>query len=89
MGYLNDDGDIIWENETVKSFCSKPYIEDTKCMECNLLPICGGPCFKRKYQYINNKTDFCMVDKLDTDLDHYVREYYGYVKKKKHRILEV
>ena len=89
LGYLNDDGDIIWENETVKSFCSKPYIEDTKCMECNLLPICGGPCFKRKYQYITNKTDFCMVDKLDTDLDHFVREYYGYVQKKKHRILEV
>lgn len=83
LGYLNDDGDIIWEDETMKEFCSKPYIEDTKCMECHLLPICGGPCFRRKYQFVTNKTDFCVIDKLDTDLNHFVKEYYRHIQEKK------
>lgn len=83
LGYLNDEGVIVWTDRKYEELFSKPHIEDTKCMDCNMLPICGGPCFKRKQQFVINKMDFCVKDSLDTDVNMFVKKYYYYIQEKK------
>lgn len=45
-------------------------------MECNLLPLCGGPCFMRKYQFVTQNIDYCKKDVLDTGLEEFVKSFY-------------
>ena len=77
LGYLSENGDIVWEDSIQHDLSLKPYVEDTKCMECNLLPICGGPCFRRKYESVAQNKDFCIKELLDTDVDMFVKQYYN------------
>ena len=76
FGSLNEEGEIVWDNSKLHDIDAKPYILDTKCMECNLLPLCGGPCFMRKYQFITENTDYCKKDILDTGLEEFVINFY-------------
>lgn len=81
LGYLDSEGNIIWDSEKMQGMEDKAYFEDLKCMDCNLLPVCGGPCFIRKYQFITQKRDFCVKDKLDSDINIFVKQYYRTVQK--------
>lgn len=83
LGYLSDNGDIVWENNNMGKLRLKLPIEDTKCLRCNLLPICGGPCFLRKQNTISEGVDICCNNSLDTDVDTFIKNYYNYIQKKK------
>lgn len=83
LGYLDNEGNIIWNDGKMQGMENKAYFEDSKCMDCNLLPVCGGPCFMRKYQSITQKKDFCVKDKLDSDISIFVKQYYRTVQKNK------
>lgn len=86
LGYLDNEGNIIWNDGKIRGMEDKAYFEDTKCMDCNLLPVCGGPCFMRKYQSITQNKDFCVKDKLDSDISVFVKQYYRTVQKNKNII---
>lgn len=81
LGYLDNEGNIIWNDGKMQGMEDKAYFEDSKCMDCNLLPVCGGPCFMRKYQSITQKKDFCVKDRLDSDINVFVKQYYRTVQK--------
>lgn len=73
---LNEQGEIVWDENKLQGIDNAPYIQDTKCMECNLLPLCGGPCFMRKYQFVTQNIDYCKKDVLDTGLEEFVKSFY-------------
>lgn len=76
FGVLNEQGEIVWDEKKLQGIDNAPYIQDTKCMECNLLPLCGGPCFMRKYQFMTQNINYCKKDALDTGLEEFVRSFY-------------
>lgn len=57
-GYLNSEGDIIWENDSLEKrmgakFTNKP------CMECKIMPICHGGCSSKPLEKGDN---YCIFD---------------------------
>ncbi len=76
FGTLNEEGEIIWDEKKLQNIDNNPYIHDTKCIECKLLPLCGGPCFMRKYQFLTQNTDYCKKEILDTGLEEFVKNLY-------------
>ena len=56
MGRLNADGNIAWDVKKIsKAFAVTP-IENTSCMECKYLPLCGGQCIQKHIE----KGFFCV-----------------------------
>lgn len=57
-GYLNSEGDIIWENDSLEKrmaakFTNKP------CIECKIMPICHGGCSSKPLEKGDN---YCIFD---------------------------
>ncbi len=83
LGYLNEQGEIIWYNSEINRIDDKPYFENEKCIQCKYLALCGGPCYKGIKNYIQQKTAFCALNSADTDLSTFIKEYYQFITSKK------
>ena len=85
LGYLDDNGNIIWNNKA-KGINEKPFFDNDICLSCDLLPICGGPCFYKWWSnFKNKKVKQCPFKnkKSDVDLSTFIKEYYeGFLKRK-------
>lgn len=63
-GLLMPDGIIKWADGYDK-LCTMPTFENQRCLECNKLPVCMGPC-PRDYQLGYKR---CKYDVFDDDLE--------------------
>lgn len=81
LGYLSDEGEIVWDLDKLKYIDAKPYFDNSHCSKCKFLPICGGPCFQKRYQSLIHKTPFCSFDKADISTNDFIKEYYFAVQK--------
>jgi uncharacterized protein len=83
VGELVDDGIINWKTNIIEKMYAKANFDNEKCMKCRLLPVCGGPCLKRKLDFNEGITDdICANKSKDMDVNTFIREYYLSVKKK-------
>lgn len=69
LGYImHDSGEIIWVNDKIA------YLHDKKiqnrCLECVMLPYCGGPC-RRKVSGIDESG--CFLDDINTTVEEFAR----------------
>lgn len=80
FGYLNEKGEVIWDDEKLLNIDSKPYFDNKKCLECKYLPICGGPCFQKALSAIKNSENFCTKILLDSDVETFIVQHYLEVK---------
>jgi len=80
LGYLNEKGEIIWKDEKLCNIDSKPYFDNEMCLECKLLPICGGPCFQKTLDSMKSSNNFCSKSILDTDVETFIIQHYLNVK---------
>ena len=80
LGFLNDDGEIIWKEDSLLELDSKPYFFNEKCLECKYLPLCGGPCFQKAIEALKTSGFFCVKNALDTDVDTFILQHYLKVK---------
>lgn len=55
-GVLNEDGEIVWNEQHNKRLVSK--LNNKPCLECSILPICGGGCSQMIVESEGN--DFCI-----------------------------
>lgn len=77
-GYLNDNGIIIWENDSL-NFRLNSKFKNEPCLKCRLLPICNGACTQKAIDFRNR--DYCIFsfdeDKKDNvildKLENYIR----------------
>ena len=80
FGYLNEKGEIIWDDKKLFDIDSKPYFDNDLCLECKYLPLCGGPCFQKIFNAIKKSETFCMKDILDTDVETFIIQHFLNVK---------
>lgn len=76
LGYLNMDGDIIWND---RQLCSKKHPK-SDCSKCRIFPICGGGCFQRNIE--NQSNSQCVNGYTDEYINDWIlkRFQYLYVK---------
>ena len=55
-GVLNGDGEIIWNEQHNKRLI--PKMTNKPCLECSILPICGGGCSQMIVENIGK--DYCV-----------------------------
>ena len=79
-GFLNEKGEIIWEEIKLQNIDYSPYFDNKKCLECKYLPLCGGPCFQKAISTINNSENFCTKSLLDSDVNTFIVQHYLEVK---------
>lgn len=75
-GILGDEGELKWNVGKLKNIDDKPYFDNPKCLSCKYLAICGGPCFSRMMGSLNNSEDLCDINMLDSNVEHFITEYY-------------
>lgn len=77
-GVLNDEGFIIWENDSLNIRLNSKF-KNEPCLKCRLLPICNGACTQKAIDFKNR--DYCIFsfdeDKKDNvildKLENYIR----------------
>jgi len=80
FGYIDESGEIIWDENKLHNIDSKPYFDNRECLECKYLPLCGGPCFQKTLSAVNNSEIFCVKKILDTDVNTFIIQHYLKVK---------
>lgn len=74
LGFIDNNGNIIWKKE-IGNFSEKPFFENSKCLDCHYLALCGGPCFSEAMKFKSELCD-CDLDNSDTLLEQYICDYY-------------
>ncbi|MEO0471851.1 MAG: SPASM domain-containing protein, partial [Bacteroidota bacterium] len=57
-GVLNEKGEIEWNEKYENRFASR--LKNPPCLECSILPICGGGCSQKAMESIGE--DYCVHD---------------------------
>lgn len=57
-GYLDENGCIVWENESLEERMRKKF-SNKPCLNCKILPICHGGCSSRP---LLAAEDYCIFD---------------------------
>lgn len=57
-GYLNDNGIIIWENNS-NVIRRNIKFQNKPCLNCRILPICNGGCSQKALEYKDQ--DYCIL----------------------------
>lgn len=58
-GYLSDNGQIVWENDSQNRRLAKKFINEP-CHRCKIFPLCHGGCSKHSIQAAGK--DYCIFD---------------------------
>lgn len=75
IGILQTDGEIKWNDKLLSKFYSQATFENEKCLKCNKLPICMGPCIAKNYESRRQNMNLpCMLEGLQYTLDNYIIE---------------
>jgi uncharacterized protein len=87
LGELTENGVIKWKSDIIEKMHTKANFENKKCMKCNLLPMCGGPCLQRTLDFEKGiASNICVGKSNELDVNTFIREYYTSVKKKHHSL---
>lgn len=74
-GMLTDDGDVQWNSEYL--FAQKSVLDSkSQCSTCKYLPICWGPCPRRREEMIEAGNEItCTVPNIENDAKEYILNY--------------
>lgn len=73
-GFLNEKGCIDWNLPLISTMFAKAPFENEKCIQCNMLPICMGPCIQHAYENNNEGVKFmCLMEESEISLSSYIR----------------
>ena len=85
LGYINKEGEIIWENHSLKDFGKRALFDNPLCLDCKYLPVCGGPCFSKWIEiFKDRKLIECPLKKMKSDLglSDFIKKHYIESKRK-------
>lgn len=74
-GYLNDNGEIVWENDSLEKRMNSKF-KNKSCLTCRILPICNGGC-SQKALYFEN-TDYCLCNYSEDKKDKAILDIFYY-----------
>ena len=74
IGNFNEDGSIDFNEEIISKMFSETPFDNEKCLKCNKLPLCYGPCIQNYYDTKRGKTSFnCIYNYTELSFEEYVR----------------
>lgn len=73
-GYLNDNGTVIWENDSLNVRLNSKF-RNKPCLKCRLLPICNGACTQKALDYQNR--DYCILSYDEKKKDRVVLDKFA------------
>lgn len=65
-GYLTQDGEIIWENNSLINRMNSKF-KNKPCLSCRILPLCNGGCSQQAIENVDN--DYCIYSGVDSEKD--------------------
>ncbi len=81
-GYLDSDGDIIWDQEKYTRRLGKFRFDNEKCYSCDLLPMCYGPCSQKVIETPESNIDrICNYDGLKITIEEMLMKNYNEIIK--------
>lgn len=89
LGYLDEHGNIIWNERKTKGINDNAFFNNKTCLACELLPLCGGPCFYKWWSNFKDKElEKCPFKdtKSDVDLSTFIKKYYEDFQNKRQQI---
>lgn len=76
-GILGDNGEIIWKTERIISRFASPRFDNPTCLECQLLPLCGGPCSQKIMDAgKENISDICPISSIELSVTDFIRSRF-------------
>lgn len=74
IGHLQLSGEIKWNQTLLSKIFEKATFENDRCENCNILPMCMGPCIQKNYETrLKNKPLPCLKEYMKEDsLSSYV-----------------
>lgn len=70
-GYLSDDGQIIWENDSQNHRFAMKFTNEP-CRKCKIFPLCHGGCSKHSIQAAGK--DYCIFDFSETKKTKFITD---------------
>ena len=77
VGVIDDKGNVVYNSNFYKQMSVSPY-RNAKCMECKMLPLCGGGCVGKEYlnRALKNSDFDCYHCKMqERDLIVYLKDF--------------
>lgn len=75
IGILNPSGLVNWNLELLSKLFSHATFDNERCLKCNLLPICMGPCIIKNFEARKNNMPVpCVLDNVEYTLDSFIIE---------------
>lgn len=81
IGYLNQNGDVIWAQERVEHRFKVRYSKEV-CHSCRIAPLCGGTCGQKIIESGNNNVCLMGLDEVGKDKIVLERFYLKHVNSK-------
>ncbi len=76
-GRLAEDGRIEWRRKRIDARFARAPWERERCMDCQLLPLCMGPCTQQMLEVGEaNRNNHCWLDNLELKVEDYVIQRY-------------
>jgi uncharacterized protein len=89
-GYLNEEGEIIWNENKLIQRLGKSTFENPMCLSCKILPVCMGPCSQKNIDNNwENLERVCALNAIDISLEEYLSFEFevNYYYKKQREII--
>jgi uncharacterized protein len=75
IGNLMSGGRVEWNQELLGAYFSKATFENKRCLECNKLPLCIGPCIQKNYDSRGDDSMLsCNFEHAEYAFDSYIVE---------------
>ena len=76
VGNLLPDGKVAWNDELLSAMFAQATFENERCLKCNKLPVCMGPCIAKNYAARKNNTPIpCLYENVQYSIeDHIIEE---------------
>lgn len=75
-GVIEKDGNIKWNNIYYKRM-SNTTIENEKCLTCNFLPACWGPCSQKVIECKDGEFDkYCNISGIESTIKTLMYDFY-------------
>ena len=69
-GYLENDGQIKWNNTLLSNMFANATFENDHCLSCKYLALCMGPCIQKCYETKNMNVPFtCLLEDAELKLE--------------------
>lgn len=75
IGVFNNNGSVNFKQEIISKMFATSTFDNEKCLNCNILPMCFGPCVQKYYEQKIGISEFnCLHEFAEISLYSYIKD---------------